>query len=43
LTILRLVDVMDGLGLTGAELMDGFNFFDHAANAYPDFQTTEQS
>jgi hypothetical protein len=38
---LELIDVMVEFGVTDVEQMGGFNFFNHAANAYPDFQTTE--
>lgn len=36
-------DVVGRFGMIGGEAMDGLNFIDYAANAYPDFQTTEQS
>ena len=32
-----------GLRASDTEQMDGLDFSEHAANAYPDFQTTEQA
>jgi Amt family ammonium transporter len=32
-----------GLRATDTEQIDGLDFAEHAANAYPDFQTTEQA
>ncbi len=41
--IFKLVDMTVGLRATDEEQIDGLDFAEHAANAYPDFQTTEQS
>ncbi|MCX6857622.1 MAG: ammonium transporter [Verrucomicrobia bacterium] len=41
--IFKLVDLTVGLRATDEEQVDGLDFSEHAANAYPDFQTTEQS
>ncbi|WP_395753477.1 ammonium transporter [Prosthecobacter sp.] len=41
--IFKLVDKLVGLRATDNEQIDGLDFAEHAANAYPDFQTTEQA
>jgi len=41
--IFKLVDMLVGLRATDNEQIDGLDFAEHAANAYPDFQTTEQA
>ena len=41
--IFKLVDMTVGLRATDNEQIDGLDFAEHAANAYPDFQTTEQA
>ena len=41
--IFKLVDLIVGLRATDTEQIDGLDFAEHAANAYPDFQTTEQA
>lgn len=41
-TIFKLVDMTIGLRATETEQIDGLDFAEHAANAYPDFHTTEQ-
>lgn len=40
--IFKTVDMFVGLRATDTEQMDGLDFSEHSANAYPDFQTTEQ-
>ncbi|MEQ1748597.1 MAG: ammonium transporter [Prosthecobacter sp.] len=42
-SIFKVVDLTIGLRATDTEQIDGLDFSEHAANAYPDFQTTEQS
>ena len=42
-SIFKLVDKLVGLRATDNEQIDGLDFAEHAANAYPDFQTTEQA
>lgn len=42
-TIFKVVDLVIGLRATDTEQIDGLDFAEHAANAYPDFQTTEQA
>jgi Amt family ammonium transporter len=37
------VDLAIGLRATENEQIDGLDFSEHSANAYPDFQTTEQA
>ena len=41
--IFKLVDMLVGLRATDTEQIDGLDFAEHAANAYPDFQTTDQT
>jgi len=41
--IFKLVDMLVGLRASDTEQIDGLDFAEHAANAYPDFQTTEQA
>lgn len=41
--IFKLVDLTVGLRASDTEQMDGLDFSEHSANAYPDFQTTEQA
>lgn len=41
--IFKLVDMLVGLRATDTEQIDGLDFAEHSANAYPDFQTTEQA
>jgi ammonium transporter, Amt family len=41
--IFKVVDLLVGLRATEHEQIDGLDFAEHAANAYPDFQTTEQA
>lgn len=41
--IFKTVDMIVGLRASDTEQMDGLDFSEHAANAYPDFQTTEQA
>ncbi|MFZ2276419.1 MAG: ammonium transporter [Prosthecobacter sp.] len=41
--IFKLVDKLVGLRATDNEQIEGLDFAEHAANAYPDFQTTEQA
>jgi Amt family ammonium transporter len=41
--IFKVVDMTVGLRATDNEQIDGLDFSEHAANAYPDFQTTEQA
>ncbi|MBE7495090.1 MAG: ammonium transporter [Verrucomicrobiaceae bacterium] len=43
LGIFKLVDLLVGLRATDTEQEDGLDFAEHAANAYPDFHTTEQA
>ena len=43
LGIFKTVDMIIGLRASDTEQMDGLDFSEHAANAYPDFQTTEQA
>lgn len=40
--IFKTVDMVVGLRASETEQIDGLDFAEHAANAYPDFQTTEQ-
>ena len=42
-TIFKVVDLLIGLRATEREQVDGLDFAEHAANAYPDFHTTEQA
>ena len=39
----KLVDLLVGLRASDTEQIDGLDFAEHAANAYPDFHTTEQA
>lgn len=41
--IFKTVDMVIGLRASDTEQLDGLDFSEHAANAYPDFQTTEQA
>jgi len=41
--IFKLVDLLVGLRASDTEQIDGLDFAKHAANAYPDFHTTEQA
>lgn len=41
--IFKTVDMIVGLRASDTEQVDGLDFSEHAANAYPDFQTTEQA
>jgi Amt family ammonium transporter len=41
--IFKTVDLAIGLRATENEQIDGLDFSEHSANAYPDFQTTEQA
>ncbi len=41
--IFKTVDLVIGLRASEHEQIDGLDFSEHAANAYPDFQTTEQA
>ncbi len=41
--IFKAVDMTIGLRASETEQVDGLDFAEHAANAYPDFQTTEQA
>ncbi len=41
--IFKVVDLAVGLRATETEQIDGLDFAEHSANAYPDFQTTEQA
>jgi Amt family ammonium transporter len=41
--IFKLVDLLVGLRASDTEQIDGLDFAEHAANAYPDFHTTEQA
>ncbi|MCA1964126.1 MAG: ammonium transporter [Prosthecobacter sp.] len=41
--IFKTVDLIIGLRASETEQVDGLDFSEHAANAYPDFQTTEQA
>jgi Amt family ammonium transporter len=41
--IFKVVDLVIGLRATEHEQIDGLDFAEHSANAYPDFQTTEQA
>lgn len=41
--IFKTVDLLIGLRASETEQIDGLDFSEHAANAYPDFQTTEQA
>ncbi|OYW72444.1 MAG: hypothetical protein B7Z37_24840 [Verrucomicrobia bacterium 12-59-8] len=41
--IFKTVDMLVGLRASDNEQIDGLDFSEHAANAYPDFQTTEQA
>ena len=43
LAIFKAVDVSIGLRATKEEQLDGLDFSEHSANAYPDFSTTEQA
>jgi len=40
--LFKVVDLLVGLRATDNEQIDGLDFSEHAANAYPDFQTSEQ-
>jgi len=42
-TIFKVVDLVIGLRASETEQIDGLDFAEHAANAYPDFHTTEQA
>jgi Amt family ammonium transporter len=41
--IFKVTDLVVGLRATETEQIDGLDFSEHSANAYPDFSTTEQS
>ena len=41
--IFKTVDMLVGLRASENEQIDGLDFSEHSANAYPDFQTTEQA
>jgi Amt family ammonium transporter len=41
--IFKTVDIIIGLRASETEQIDGLDFAEHAANAYPDFHTTEQA
>ena len=41
--VFRIVHFFVGLRATDEEQIDGLDFAEHSANAYPDFQTSEQS
>lgn len=41
--IFKAVDLIVGLRASENEQIDGLDFAEHSANAYPDFQTTEQA
>lgn len=41
--IFKTVDMAIGLRASDTEQLDGLDFAEHSANAYPDFQTTEQA
>ncbi len=41
--IFKTVHLLVGLRASDTEQIDGLDFSEHAANAYPDFQTTEQA
>jgi len=43
LAIFKAVDLAVGLRATKEEQLDGLDFSEHSANAYPDFSTTEQA
>ncbi|MCP5558671.1 MAG: ammonium transporter [Verrucomicrobiaceae bacterium] len=43
LGIFKMVDLVVGLRATKEEQLDGLDFSEHSANAYPDFSTTEQA
>jgi ammonium transporter, Amt family len=43
LVIFKGVDRIVGLRASEVEQIDGLDFAEHAANAYPDFHTTDQS
>lgn len=43
LAIFKVVDLAVGLRATKEEQLDGLDFSEHSANAYPDFSTTEQA
>jgi Amt family ammonium transporter len=40
--LFKVVDLLVGLRASDNEQIDGLDFSEHAANAYPDFQTSEQ-
>ena len=42
LIVFKTADLIVGLRASDREQMDGLDFSEHSANAYPDFQTTEQ-
>ncbi|HCN76021.1 MAG TPA: ammonium transporter, partial [Verrucomicrobiales bacterium] len=42
LAVFKTVDLLVGLRATDEEQINGLDFSEHSANAYPDFQTTEQ-
>lgn len=42
LGLFKVVDLLVGLRASDNEQIDGLDFSEHAANAYPDFQTSEQ-
>ena len=41
--VFRVVDLLVGLRASDEEQMDGLDFAEHSANAYPDFHTSEQA
>lgn len=41
--LFKIVDLTVGLRASDTEQIDGLDFAEHSANAYPDFQTTEQA
>jgi ammonium transporter, Amt family len=41
--IFKVVDLTVGLRASATEQMDGLDFSEHSANAYPDFSTTDQA
>jgi Amt family ammonium transporter len=43
LAIFKTVDMIVGLRASDTEQIDGLDFSEHSANAYPDFHTTEQA
>lgn len=42
LIVFKTADLIVGLRASDTEQLDGLDFSEHSANAYPDFQTTEQ-